>query len=61
MDLEQVKERIKRALADGRLSRQESQDIKAAILSDKKVTEDESKLWRELQDQIFKGEVIVED
>ncbi|ACK65078.1 conserved hypothetical protein [Rippkaea orientalis PCC 8801] len=61
MDITQVKTRIERALADGRLSRQESQDIKAAILADKQVTEEEHKLWRELQNLIFTGEVKLED
>ncbi len=61
MELEQIKTMIERALADGRLSRQESEAIKAAIYSDKKVTKEESQLFRELQNQIFNGDIVLED
>lgn len=60
-DTNKIKQIIERALADGRLSRQENDDIKAAIWSDGKVTEDEMKLYRELQQQIFEGEIMIED
>ena len=52
---------IERVLADGRLSRQEDEDIKAAIAADNKVTEEEMKLYRELQQMVFKGELKMED
>ncbi|EAZ91052.1 hypothetical protein [Crocosphaera chwakensis] len=56
-----IKKIIERALADGRLSSQEDEDIKAAIRSDQKVTEEAMKLYRELQQQIFEGEIIIDD
>jgi hypothetical protein len=56
----QIQIMIERALADGCLSRGESQTIKSAIYSDKKVTPKEAELWRLLQDKIWKGEVIIE-
>jgi hypothetical protein len=51
---------IQRALADGRLSNLESQAIKTAIYADKKVTPEESALFRELQDKIWQGEVQID-
>ncbi|MEA5533244.1 hypothetical protein [Crocosphaera sp. XPORK-15E] len=61
MEIQQIKAMIERALADGRLSRQEDDDIKAAIFSDKKVTEEEMKLYRELQKQVFEGDIILDN
>lgn len=61
MELEQIRIKIERALADGRISRQESEDIKAAIYADKKVTKEEAQLFRELQNQIFNGDVVLEN
>jgi hypothetical protein len=61
MELEQIKTMIERALADRRLSRLESDSIKAAIYSDKKVTPEEAELFRHLQEQIWNGDVIIED
>lgn len=55
-----VAQTIQRALADGRLSRWESDNIKAAIYADKKVTPEELKMFRLLQDQIWKGEVSID-
>lgn len=46
-DPNKLKKMIERVLADGRLSRQEDEDIKAAIAADNKVTEEEMKLYRE--------------
>jgi hypothetical protein len=59
-DISKIQNIIKRALADGRLSRQESETIKAAIYADKKVTKEEAQLWRELQDKIWQGEVLLD-
>ena len=56
-----LKKMIERALADGRLSRQEDEGIKAAIRADNKVTEEEMKLYRELQQMVFEGELKIED
>ncbi len=55
-----IQNMIERALADGKLSRQESDVIKAAIYADKKVTKEEAQLWRELQDKIWQGEVLLD-
>ncbi len=52
---------IKRALADGCLSRQNSIDIKMAIYSDKNITSEDVKLFRELQQQIWEGEIHLGD
>ncbi|MEL4897457.1 MULTISPECIES: hypothetical protein [unclassified Crocosphaera] len=56
-----IKTMIERALADGCLSRQEDEDIKAAIAADNKVTKEEVKLYRELQQLIFQGDIKIED
>lgn len=61
MEISKIKKMIERALADGKLSRQEDEDIKAAIFSDGKVTEEEMKLYRELQKQVFDGDILMED
>ncbi|MGK7931289.1 MAG: hypothetical protein AB4041_07630 [Microcystaceae cyanobacterium] len=60
-DTSKIKEMINRALADGRLSRQEDEDIKAAIAADNKVTEEEMKLYRELQQLVFQGDILMDD
>lgn len=60
-DTNKIKKIIERALADGRLSRQEDEDIKAAIRADRKITQEEIKLYRELQQQIFEGEILIDD
>ena len=60
-DPNKLKKMIERVLADGRLSRQEDEDIKAAIAADNKVTGEEMKLYRELQQMVFKGELKMED
>ncbi len=61
MEIEKIKEMIDRALADGRLSRLESESIKNAIYSNNKVTSDEARLFRQLQEKIWQGEVIIDD
>lgn len=59
-DTSNVKKMIENALADGRLSRGESEMIKQAIYADKKVTAEEAKLWRELQELINQGEILLD-
>jgi hypothetical protein len=59
-DTSRVKKMIERALADGKLSSRESQDIKAAIYADKKVSSEECKLFRLLQEKIWQGEVQID-
>jgi hypothetical protein len=59
-DNSKVAKMIQRALADGRLSRWESDNIKALIYADKKVTPEEAKMFRLLQDKIWKGEISID-
>lgn len=59
-DTSKVRQAIERALADGYLSRLESDSIKTAIYQDKQVTKEECKLFRELQQKIWQGEVILD-
>ena len=60
-DTKKLKKMIERALADGRLSSQEDEDIKAAIAADHKVTEEEMKLYREMQQMVFEGDIKIDD
>ena len=55
-----VKKTIESALADGRLSSQDSQRIKQAIYRDKKVAPEEAAMWRELQEKVATGEVLID-
>lgn len=59
-DTSKVRKAIERALADGYLSSAESDQIKSAIYEDKQVTKEECKLFRELQQKIWQGEVIID-
>ncbi|MBD2576834.1 hypothetical protein H6G50_03960 [Oscillatoria sp. FACHB-1406] len=60
MELQQIQKTIDRALADGKLSRDERDIIFSAIYGHKKVTPQESKLWRVLQQKIWYGEVQID-
>lgn len=59
-DINNLKKMIENALADGRLSRAESEMIKKAIYEDHIVSPEEAQLWRELQQKVTDGEVILE-
>lgn len=59
-DASKVTKMIERALADGRLSSYESNVIKEALYADKKFTAKEAKLWRELQDKVNQGEILLD-
>lgn len=59
-DTSRLKAMIERALNDGALSREESQAIKSQMYADKEVTPEESELFRELQDKIWKGEIRID-
>ncbi|MGK7933058.1 MAG: hypothetical protein AB4041_16730 [Microcystaceae cyanobacterium] len=61
MEIEQIRIKIERALVDGRLSRQESMDIKIALYSKKPITPEAVKLFRELQEKIWRGEIRLGD
>ncbi|MDY6785453.1 MAG: hypothetical protein SW833_23365 [Cyanobacteriota bacterium] len=60
MEIDNIQIMVERALADGRLSRAERDGIMTAIYSDRKVSKEESKLWRELQQKIWLGEVKID-
>ncbi|WP_017293049.1 hypothetical protein [Geminocystis herdmanii] len=59
-DINKLKKIIENALADGRLSRAESEMIKKTIYEDNIVTPEEAQLWRELQQKVTDGEIILE-
>jgi hypothetical protein len=59
--LEKLQVQIERAVADGKISKQEIEDIKRAICADGKVTVEELELYRILvTDRIVAGEVEYE-
>ena len=58
-DTQKLKNMIENALADGVLSRAESEMIKRQIYADKKVTPEEARLWQDLQRKISDGEVEI--
>ena len=59
--LEKLQVQIERAVADGKISNQEMEDIKRAMLADGKVTVEELELYRILvTDRIVAGEVEYE-
>lgn len=59
-DISRIQQIIDHALADGRLSKKESESIKRAIYADNKVTPEEAELWRKLQDKIVTGEILLD-
>ncbi|BAQ64527.1 hypothetical protein [Geminocystis sp. NIES-3709] len=59
-DINKIKKIINNALADGRLSRAESEMIKKAIYQDNIVTPEEVQLWRELQEKVAEGEILLD-
>lgn len=60
-DNHKLKKMIENALADGKLSRAESDMIKKAIYQDKIVTPEEAQLWRELQQKVTDGEILLDN
>ncbi|MEG3910402.1 hypothetical protein QT979_00510 [Microcoleus sp. w2-18bC1] len=59
--LEKLQVQIERAVADGKISKQEMEDIKKAIWADGKVTVEELELYRMLvTDRIVAGDVEYE-
>jgi uncharacterized membrane protein YebE (DUF533 family) len=59
--LEKLQVQIERAVADGKISKQEMEDIKRSIWADGKVTVEELELYRILvTDRIVAGEVEYE-
>ena len=59
--LQKLQVRIERAVADGKISKQEMDDIKTAMLADGKVSFEELELYRKLvTDMIVAGELEYE-
>ena len=52
---------IEWVLADGRLSRFESEVIRAAIYQDKMLSPEKARLLRELQQKIWEGEIQLDE
>ena len=59
--LQKLKTSIQRAIASGSLTRQQRDDLTAAIRADNKVTPAEVALIRMVQDKVWKGEIRIED
>ncbi|AUC61545.1 hypothetical protein AA637_10435 [Cyanobacterium sp. HL-69] len=60
-NIDKIKTMIDNALADRRLSRQDSNLIRNAIYSDGMVTREKIRLWRELQTKVTNGEILLEN
>ena len=60
MEIEQIRQLVKQALADKKLSKLESEAIKTAIYADHHVSPEEAAVFRELQDKIWKGEIQID-
>lgn len=58
-DTQKLKKMIENALADGVLSRAESEMIKREMYADKKITPEEARLWQDLQKKISDGEIEI--
>lgn len=58
--VEQLQKLIEQVLADGILSRQEREEIFAAALGDNTISEKTVTLWRQIQEQIWRGEIQIE-
>jgi hypothetical protein len=52
---------IERATRDGRLSRQEWEDIRAKVREDGRITPQELDLTNQLMEQVNQGVIILED
>lgn len=61
MEIQAIQLMIDRALADGILTKSESETIKSAIYSDRKVSIEEARLLRLLNEKIWKGEILLDN
>jgi uncharacterized membrane protein YebE (DUF533 family) len=59
--LEELAALIERATRDGRLSRQEWEDIRAKVREDGRITPQELDLTNQLMEQVNQGIIILED
>jgi hypothetical protein len=60
LKLEKIKVLIAWASADGRLSQVESEIIRATLYSDKNITSEEIRVFRQLQEKIWQGEIQID-
>jgi len=61
IQLAKVEAAVKRALADGKLSRSERETIMNTVYADGKVSPQECEILRSLQEKVWRGEVELED
>jgi hypothetical protein len=61
MEIQTINMLVERALADGILTKAESDIIKNAVYSDKKVTHEEARLLRLLNEKVWKGEILLDN
>ncbi|MDB9311542.1 hypothetical protein PN462_00405 [Spirulina sp. CS-785/01] len=59
MEISKIRALVERAISDGQLTRDERDDIQAAIYSDHKVSPEECELWRQVQEKIWRGEIRI--
>ncbi|NJK63571.1 MAG: hypothetical protein HC921_13570 [Synechococcaceae cyanobacterium SM2_3_1] len=59
MDITTLRELINRALADGKLTREEMDRILLAMNLDRKISGEEFKLVREIQEKIARKEITI--
>jgi hypothetical protein len=59
-ELEKLKDRVERAIADGCLSRSERDDIMRRIYADRRVSVEECEILRLLQHKIWEGEIQID-
>lgn len=60
METDKIKEIMERALADGMLSKAESDIIKRAIYAKGQVIPEQIELFRQLQEKVWHGQVLLE-
>ncbi|KGF72104.1 hypothetical protein DO97_12210 [Neosynechococcus sphagnicola sy1] len=59
--MEKVKAIVERALADDKLTRQESNEIMDAMLEDGEVSDEERELFMSIKQRIWLGEILIEE
>jgi hypothetical protein len=59
MGTDKMEEMIDRALADGQLSTAESEMIEATLYGDGQVAPEQMQLFRELQEKVWQGDVML--
>jgi hypothetical protein len=59
MNIADLKDLVDRAMADGKLTRQELEAIKLAISLDRKISSEEFQLARRIQEKVAKNEITI--